>query len=85
MMREWTNQPAESFLGMSFPKSGYPFRGNICLHSYFAGEIIGNLLELEPRRWRRPRRVDSHHNKERVSKFKAQYDKFDWTAMIGKS
>lgn len=52
---------------------------------YFAGEIIGNLLDLEPRRWRRPRRVDFYQNRERVAKFKSKYDKYDWTGMIGQS
>lgn len=49
---------------------------------WFAGEIIGNLLELEPRRWRRPRRMDFRSNKERVGEFRRMYDKFDWTGMI---
>ncbi|KAJ7644275.1 CwfJ C-terminus 1-domain-containing protein-like protein [Roridomyces roridus] len=52
--------------------------------SYFAGEIIGNVLELEPRKWRRPKRIDFWSNKERVSQFRKKYDKFDWTGMIGK-
>lgn len=52
---------------------------------YFAAEIIGNVLDVEPRRWRRPRRVDLRHNKERVAKFKKKYDKFDWTPMIGRA
>ncbi|KAJ6557312.1 CwfJ C-terminus 1-domain-containing protein-like protein [Mycena vulgaris] len=51
--------------------------------SYFAGEIIGNVLELEPRKWRRPKRIDFRSNKERVSDFKKKYDRFDWTGMIG--
>ncbi|KAI6147355.1 CwfJ C-terminus 1-domain-containing protein-like protein [Pisolithus tinctorius] len=42
----------------------------------FAGEIIGNVMDVEPRRWRRPRR-------DRFS-FRKKYDKFDWTGMIGK-
>ncbi|KAJ7071866.1 CwfJ C-terminus 1-domain-containing protein-like protein [Mycena belliarum] len=50
---------------------------------YFAGEIIGNVLELEPRKWRRPRRIEFRSNKERVAIFKKKYDKFDWTGMIG--
>ncbi|KAF8208746.1 CwfJ C-terminus 1-domain-containing protein-like protein [Mycena galopus ATCC 62051] len=50
---------------------------------YFAGEIIGNVLELEPRKWRRPKRIDFRSNKERVVDFKKKYDKFDWTGMIG--
>ncbi|TDL23177.1 hypothetical protein BD410DRAFT_721682 [Rickenella mellea] len=52
--------------------------------SYFAAEIIGNMLEVEPRRWRRPKRIDYRHNKERVAEFKKKYEKFDWTSMIGK-
>lgn len=51
---------------------------------YFAGEIIGNVLDIEPRRWRRPKRVDRGFNKERVEKFQKKYNKFDWTGMIGK-
>ncbi|KAI0279233.1 CwfJ C-terminus 1-domain-containing protein-like protein [Russula aff. rugulosa BPL654] len=49
---------------------------------YFAGEIIGNLLDLEPRRWRRPRRLDFGRNKERVAGFKKRFDRFDWTARL---
>ncbi|THU88166.1 hypothetical protein K435DRAFT_317955 [Dendrothele bispora CBS 962.96] len=48
---------------------------------WFAGEIIGNILDLEAQIWRRPRRIDFHSNKERVAKFK----KFDWTGMIGRA
>lgn len=52
---------------------------------YFAGEIVGNLLDIEPRVWRHPRRVDSHHNKDRAAKFKEKYDQYDWTGLIGQS
>ncbi|KAH9980197.1 CwfJ C-terminus 1-domain-containing protein-like protein [Lactifluus volemus] len=52
---------------------------------YFAGEIIGNILELEPRRWLRPRRLDFGQNKERVVKFKKRFDQFDWTGLIERS
>ncbi|KAI0372225.1 hypothetical protein BV20DRAFT_964344 [Pilatotrama ljubarskyi] len=52
---------------------------------WFAAEIIGNLLDVEPRRWRRPRRIEFWQNKERVKKFKEKYDKFDWTGMIERS
>lgn len=56
----------------------------ILFYSYFAGEIIGNILEIEPRRWRRPRRIEARSNAERVIEFKKKYDKFDWTGMIGR-
>ncbi|CDO76102.1 hypothetical protein BN946_scf184649.g28 [Trametes cinnabarina] len=52
---------------------------------WFAAEIIGNLLDLEPRRWRRPRRIEFWQNKDRVKKFKQKYDKYDWTGMIERS
>ncbi len=51
-------------------------------YRYFAGEIIGNILELEARQWRRPRRVDFGKNKERVALFQKGYDRFDWTGLI---
>jgi len=54
-------------------------------HRYFAGEIIGNVLDLDPRRWMRPRKVDYRHNKDRIQRLKKMYDKFDWTGLIGKS
>ncbi|KAF4617441.1 hypothetical protein D9613_005999 [Agrocybe pediades] len=50
--------------------------------SYFAGEIIGNVLELEARQWRRPRRIDFRRNSERVAAFKKKYSKYDWTGML---
>ncbi|KAM6494102.1 Protein similar to CwfJ C-terminus 1 domain containing protein [Amanita muscaria] len=49
---------------------------------WFAGEIIGNLLDLEPRRWRSARRIDFRSNKDRVGKFRRLYDQYDWTSMI---
>ena len=52
---------------------------------WFAAEIMGNVLDVEPRRWRRPRRMDFSQNKERVKKFKYKYAKFDWTGMIERS
>jgi hypothetical protein len=63
----------------------YPRRcGHQIKHSrsYFAGEIIGNLLELEARQWRRPRRVDLRRNNDRVEEFKKKYSGFDWTGML---
>ncbi|KAM0790527.1 hypothetical protein ACM66B_003397 [Microbotryomycetes sp. NB124-2] len=52
---------------------------------WFAQEIVGNLIELEPRRWRKPKRIDFRNNKDRVDKFRKTYDKYDWTKMIGQS
>jgi hypothetical protein len=54
------------------------------IFSYFAAEIIGNVLDLEPRRWRRPRKMELRNNKERVADFLKKYSAYDWTGMIGK-
>lgn len=77
-------------LGMNYldfvPNIVVPFQHcKVMLYRYFAGEIIGNVLDLQPRQWRRPRRVDSQHNRRRVTDFKKSFDKYDWTGMIGKS
>ncbi|TBU47785.1 CwfJ C-terminus 1-domain-containing protein-like protein [Dichomitus squalens] len=52
---------------------------------WFAAEIMGNILDIEPRKWRRPRKVEFRQNKDRVKRFKQKYDKFDWTGMVGRS
>ncbi|BGP52158.1 Pre-mRNA-splicing factor cwf19 [Rhodotorula kratochvilovae] len=49
---------------------------------FFAQEIIGNLLSLESRKWRKPRRVDRRENAARVAAFRKKYDQFDWTKML---
>ncbi|GAA5997468.1 uncharacterized protein JCM10292_000868 [Rhodotorula paludigena] len=49
---------------------------------YFAQEIIGNLLSLEPRKWRKPRRLDRRDQAQRVADFRKRYDRFDWTKML---
>lgn len=51
---------------------------------YFAAEIIGNILGLEPRKWRKPRRIPQHLNEERVNAFlhKLGYQKYDWTGLL---
>lgn len=54
-------------------------------HRYFAHEIIGNLLSLEPRKWRKPRRLDRRENKARVADFRKKYDRYDWTKMLAQS
>jgi hypothetical protein len=69
-------------------QGGFPyFSAEACFDSYglsyFAAEIIGNVLEIEARKWRRPRRLDKREHKDRVAKFKKRYGKYDWTGMIG--
>ncbi|GAA5970020.1 hypothetical protein JCM21900_003962 [Sporobolomyces salmonicolor] len=50
--------------------------------NYFAHEIIGNLLDLEPRRWRKPRRLDRRDNAKRAEAFRKGYERWDWTKML---
>lgn len=49
---------------------------------YFAAEIVGGMLELEPRKWRKPRRVDYKRNKERASRLGNKFHKYDWTLQL---
>ncbi|GAA5884276.1 hypothetical protein JCM6882_002206 [Rhodosporidiobolus microsporus] len=50
--------------------------------SYFAQEIIGNLLSLPPKSWRKPRRLDRRDNAKRVEDFRKKYDRYDWTKAL---
>jgi len=52
---------------------------------FFAQEIIGNVLEVEPRLYRKPRRMDRRLNEERVKAFRKTYDKYDWTKMLAQT
>lgn len=65
---------------------GYDFdegaKGGGELQRYFAAEIIGNVMDLEPRLWRKPRRMDRKLNDERVAQFRKGYDRFDWTKLL---
>ncbi|TIA99398.1 hypothetical protein E3P92_02420 [Wallemia ichthyophaga] len=49
---------------------------------YFAAEVIGNVLELEPKLWRRPRRLHGQEKSNAVEKFKKLYLEYDWTKML---
>jgi Protein similar to CwfJ C-terminus 2 len=49
---------------------------------WFAAEIIGNILDLEARLWRKPRWIDRGQNKSRVAAYKKKFDAYDWTKML---
>ncbi|GAA6033553.1 hypothetical protein JCM8097_001452 [Rhodosporidiobolus ruineniae] len=49
---------------------------------YFAQEIIGNLLSLAPRLWRKPKRLDRRENAARIEAFRKGYEKYDWTKAL---
>ena len=48
----------------------------------FAAEIIGNVLSLEPRKWRRPRKMDSSLNKHRARELGTSFQPYDWTLQL---
>ncbi|WVR03641.1 hypothetical protein IAU60_000636 [Kwoniella sp. DSM 27419] len=50
---------------------------------YFAAEVIGNVLGLEPRKWRRPRKMDYAMNKERARTLGEKFQPFNWTMGLG--
>ncbi|MCO5569442.1 hypothetical protein L7F22_023154 [Adiantum nelumboides] len=50
--------------------------------AYFAAEVVGNVLDLEPGRWRKPRRMQAHEQKQRLHDFKKEWEPFDWTKML---
>lgn len=48
--------------------------------SNFAHEILGTMLDLEPHRWRRPKRVAG--SSQRVEAFRVAWEPFDWTRAL---
>jgi hypothetical protein len=52
---------------------------------WFGSEVIGNLLDLEPRRWRKPKWIDPGQDAARVKQFRKAYDQHDWTKMLAQS
>lgn len=49
---------------------------------YFAAEIIGNILGLEPRKWLRPKKIDFALNKERARTLGTKFQPYNWTVQL---
>jgi hypothetical protein len=49
---------------------------------YFAGEIIGNLLDLEPRKWRKPKKLDTALNQQRAAELGNWFQPYNWTVQL---
>jgi Protein similar to CwfJ C-terminus 2/Protein similar to CwfJ C-terminus 1 len=60
--------------GLSGEKAEFP--------QWFAGEIIGTLLDYEPKRWRRPRKLQSDESQNLLKTFRSQWIPYDWTRML---
>lgn len=73
-----------NFLGEYHFLTG-PSYSNVGYGRWFAAEIIGNVLDLEARRWRRPRKIDLRQNATRVERYRKAYAKYDWTGMLRSS
>lgn len=50
--------------------------------SNFAAQLLGTLLDCEPRLWRRPRKLDLAARKTRLDQFARLWSPFDWTKML---
>ena len=51
---------------------------------YFGREVIGGLLDLNPRLWLKPRREDFEKQKEKVLKLSEWWSPYDWTQKLHK-
>lgn len=49
---------------------------------WFAAEIIGNQLDYEPRRWRKPRKLHGHEHEKTLKAFQSSWAPYDWTGML---
>ncbi|XP_068720114.1 CWF19-like protein 2 [Montipora capricornis] len=49
---------------------------------YFGKEIVGGMLDLEPHRWRKPRKENFEEHKKKVLQFGEWWEPFDWTKKI---
>jgi hypothetical protein len=49
---------------------------------WFGKEIIAGILDIDPSRWRKPRRIEYSAAQTRLATFKKQFEQFDWTKML---
>ncbi|XP_070554137.1 CWF19-like protein 2 isoform X2 [Ptychodera flava] len=49
---------------------------------YFGKEVIGGMLDLEPRRWRNPPKQSFEDHRQKVLKFAEWWKPYDWTQKI---
>lgn len=51
--------------------------------NYFAKEVIGGLIDAEPRLWLKPQHEDIEQQKKKKSKLKDMWIPYDWTKQLG--
>lgn len=51
---------------------------------WFGAEVVGSQLDLEPRRWRNPKKMDKKLDEKRLKEFRNGWgwDSVDWTKML---
>lgn len=49
---------------------------------YFGKEIIGGMLDVEPRLWRKPRHENFERQKEKVLQISEWWKPYDWTQQL---
>lgn len=59
--------------------------GSELMARYFAAEIIGNLLDLEPIKWRKPKKLDYGLNQQRAAKLGQWFQPYNWTTQLQSS
>ena len=52
---------------------------------YFAAEVIGQMLGLEPRRWRKPDQYAVSLNKQRAKALGEKFQPYNWTVGLGET
>ena len=50
--------------------------------SYFGKEIIGGMLDLAPKLWRKPERESIDHQTHRATQFAQMWEQYDWTKQL---
>lgn len=53
--------------------------------SYFAKEIVGGMLDIEPRLWLKPPKQSFEKQKRKVSKLSEWWEPYDWTQKLNES
>ena len=54
------------------------------IYIFFLQEILGGMLDLEPRRWRKPRMEKFEEQRKKVLEFSEWWKDYNWTDKIMK-
>lgn len=68
--------------GYAMDELGDKGRGGGKFEKWFGAEIVGNLLDLEPQMWRKPRRLAEEEKRRVAAAFRQGWEPFDWTKLL---